>query len=249
VKTITITAFERPKYLAQVINSISANNVSGWSMYAGVDPCGKKEQVEIVSILKSIKFMPVHISINPKRIGPTKNGFQVVSRAFGSGSVLNIHMEEDVVLSPDATEMAEWFFRRPDQDRWDALSFLPHPNIGINDPSKPDVVYDLPLDWSMGAKGDTSYTSWGFCFTASVWRNLFCKWWTKGVVWDIGLRSGMRREGKARILGPAISRSNHIGFESSVQPSWNGVYRSTFGNHKIYTGARGLKYVIETKFI
>jgi hypothetical protein len=49
------------------------------------------------------------ITVNDEVLGIEVNPYRVLSRAFAAGSNLNLFLEEDLLISPDATAIASWF--------------------------------------------------------------------------------------------------------------------------------------------
>src|SRR5258708_4029596 len=109
LKTITLTAFNRPTYTQEVLQSLRCNNTTGYVLFIAVEPgCDRT-----IEICRAVDFMPVEVIVNPSRLGINHNNKNIYETVFNCGRQWNLAIEDDTPLSPDALELAEWFRTLP----------------------------------------------------------------------------------------------------------------------------------------
>jgi len=211
--------FDRPHYLERVLNSLKKNDLIGYDIfYINID----SKNLNIIELCDSIDFIKTDIKINSTTLGVRKNPFDVISRAFDNGSDFNVHIEDDSILSPDAFDLANWYYNNFNEDKYLLLSFCNY----FNDDSCPInkvVEYD-------------EFIAIGFCFFAFNWYQWIRPNWFKdniikvnGVGWDWSIRSVIRKY-KLKTITPLIPRSNHIGITGTYMTPK--VQRELFGGKK-----------------
>lgn len=223
MKTVTIPAAFRPHYLAQVLASLRRNDCSGYELFVAVEPTPQVD--ETLRLLEAVDWMPVQVVRNPVLLGVRSNPYQLMQRAFEAGSILNVFLEEDVVIAPDAVRMANWYVETQGDQEWLCLNFLNYRSMGSNrDP--------LALFSSSGFNG------LGLCIMRRAWEDWFSQEWFNeervariypgryGWDWSLG---AVVAELKLRTLTPLLSRANHIGREGGVHCSPE-YHDRTFGN-------------------
>ena len=190
-KTITLTAHNRPHYLRRVIDALRRNALEGYSLYCQLEPgCG-----ECLEICRTIDFLPCEVIVNKCRLGVRENPYALLARVFEQGSAFNVYLEDDVVLSPDAFDLANWFA----QLQHAYVLCLCFMNYGSNS--------DDPLRVTTG-----SFNALGFCLTNHAWNTYFAPHWhadERG--WDWSITSLHAAHPELRVLQPTLGRSNHIG--------------------------------------
>lgn len=198
-KTITLVANNRLHYLKEMVDSLRRNNLTDYSLFIGVEP----DESAVVAFCKSMDFMPTQLTINATRLGVKLNPLATISRAFEAGSDLNVHLEDDIILSPDALDLANWYCSLADKD-WLCLDLFNY----HSDPSSPNVVEEsdhfAPLGWV------TRRNSWEKHFAPN--------WMADKRGWDFSVNK-LISDGNKKVLMPKLSRSNHIGREGGVHCS------------------------------
>src|SRR3989304_9430081 len=102
MKTLTITAHNRPARLERMLQSLVVCNPHEYRAFVRCEP-GCMASPAIVR-----KYLPkAKIHVNGKKLGVRENPYQVLSDAFQAGSEFNLYLEEDLVLSPDALALAD----------------------------------------------------------------------------------------------------------------------------------------------
>lgn len=214
-KTITIIAFNRPQYFKIMLESLVKNNLNGWEIFIGLDPSEKAmEQLKLIQ-----EYIPQATVFERKwhiqrrstpaegRRNIARNSHDIISKAFLTGSKYNIYLEEDIILSPDITELADWYYELGDDSA--CLCFN---NIGLcyQDLKNPDAAIIYP-------NKECTYSGDGFGFSPlgvvmkrdQFFTHMSPFWWHKNG-WDRGIVYHMK-DTKQKVLIPYQTRSDHIG--------------------------------------
>lgn len=200
MKTITLVAYNRLHYMVRMIESLKRNNLEGYTLFIGVEP----DNLSVVEYCQNLNFMPTKVTVNPQRLGVAWNPFATISRAFDSGSDFNVAVEDDLILSPDALDLANWFFALPEN---------PYLCLGLfnyeSDPTFPDQVEMVD-----------EFTPLGWAITASIWRRLIkSNWMIDSRGWDFSMNIIRQNNPANKVLRPQWARANHIGREGGVHCS------------------------------
>jgi hypothetical protein len=168
MKTITITACARPHYFQDLLRSLKRNNLDGWRIHIALEPT---ELVpEFHSICRAcLKEIDHAITVNPHILGIRENPFHLLERVFQQGSTINIYLEEDLLVSPDVTALADWFAANAKLE-WLCLSLLTGGcgSVGLlSDPGHPDLLFPAK-----------TFNSLGFILTREQWETQFRPFWT-----------------------------------------------------------------------
>lgn len=210
MKTITIPVFRRPLYFAQAMNSIRRAEPRDYVLFVGIEPgC---EDIRLLA--NSIDWIDRVIVENHKRLGVNWNNRNIIDKAMKDGSEFNVHLEEDVVISPDAFDLADWYRSRVGQEGDICMGFVSY----NSDPSRPlDILRTH------------SFTPLGWCTTPTAWNSFFVpNWMNDKRGWDWSINESMKRC-NSRSYHPALSRSNHIGREGGVHCT-TAIHDKIFGN-------------------
>ncbi len=214
-KTITVTAYNRPEYLRQALESLIRNSLDGWKIYFSIDPSEARE--EILRVIQETLPAKVEREVitQSRRLGVSGNPFFILRKAFEEGSEMNIYLEEDIRVSPDITRLADWYSEF-DLEHCLCLNLL-HGNCGG------DRNLSLPpKDLLIRTR---NFNSLGFILTRDQWTSFFEPHWfeqspasgknslipvKEGWDWSI-LRYHLKRKTRLYTLQPLCARSNHIG--------------------------------------
>lgn len=206
MKTICICTTGRMEYIGDLIESLRRNKTEGWNLYVSMEPGFE----DVHSYIRSIDFIPVTAWVNGRRHGPELNTFIAHWSAINDGADAVLYMDDDMLLSPDAIELCDWYLAHNEFHD-------PEHNAGIclcsrnpNDPSRPNSV--SPNDTWQGMVGQ------GYCYTRAQWFNFVKRnFWVHrphfggdGYDWALG-HSAV--DLKKTILRPRLSRSRHMGRE------------------------------------
>jgi hypothetical protein len=204
MKTITITAHNRLAPLKVMLETLSKNDTNGWEVVASIEPTDVRDK--IVDLIKS--YLPHTIFLLPeKKKGINDNPFYVLSHVFDEmKSDINIYLEDDIRISEDVCDLAEWYQESCEQH--ECLCLCNHDSLGrVSDWSglsgvdeKEEVIIKTSA---------VSFSSLGLIMNRKNWDETFKAGWfldDRGWDWSIG---GVIREAKKSILLPLISRSTH----------------------------------------
>lgn len=200
MKTVTLPVYKRADYLERTLAALKANRTEGYTLYVSVDPGNDK----VGDLVKAIDFMPTKILWNKERRGLNGNIRHVLFAAMEDGSEFNVAIEDDVTLTPDAIDLAEWFRTLDTRDEYVALIFC-----NFQGKFRPNVIIPSRKFWS-----------WGYCFARQGWEKAFIKGWeyvmekcqsgVKESTWDTHMMRWIMI-GMFTTLLPDLSRSTHIG--------------------------------------
>ena len=114
IKTITITAHNRPDLLKLVLEDLVRNNLEGWKVFFSVEPTQARD--EIISIIDEILdgVVPYELILPETKLGVKTNPYKLMSYVYDEiGSDVNIYLEDDIRISPDVTKIADWYMTLP----------------------------------------------------------------------------------------------------------------------------------------
>lgn len=225
-KTISITAWQRPEYLKQVLASIKEAAPVGYKLFIGLEPGNPHS----FAVAQSVDWIEKKVIVNPERYGVRRNPFNLLSTVFSAevGSSFNLYLEEDVIVAPDAFKLAEWFTSRSDAEQWLALNLL---------------NYDSDIANPRGIIQSNRFNSLGMGITGAAWNKWFKPNWMnddasrrvwKGrhVGWDWSMTAVIAENKGLETLTPLLSRSNHIGRDGGVHCSAQ-FHDSTFSRLQV----------------
>lgn len=192
MKTITLTTWNRPGYTALALDALRRNDVSGYTLFVNAEPgCART-----VDQIRRIDFIPVSLHINEQPLGVDWNNRAVYDRAFSAGSRFNVAIEDDVLLSPDALDLANWFYETPACRRYAVLNLFTH--------SREARFHEYVVE-------DTTFSPWGFCLTHEEYQfTIRPQWMCDPRGWDWSICQ-IFRDGNRSTLTPALSRARNIG--------------------------------------
>lgn len=192
MKTITLVVNDRPTYLEQTLEALRLCCLDDYTMFIGVEP----GNADVLTMCRSITFMRTVVCVNSRRLGVSDNPLETIRRAFAAGSQLNVALEDDVVLAPDALHLCNWF---ETLDASDALCLCLF-TYG-SDSTKPREVV-----------ARSHFTPLGWCTTRGMWSNrIEPKWMCDPRGWDFSINKILADSPGMYVLQPLWSRSNHIG--------------------------------------
>lgn len=216
MRTITIAAYRRPEYLAQVLNSLSAAleycpEFKPDRIILGIDLGGDLE------IVPSEDWpFPAEIIRWPEHLGVNEHPRRLLQYAFMElGSDFNLHLEDDTVLSPDALRLAMWFQRTPN----------PASTLSLYSASKAVAENEI-------VRYRQDFGGWGWATTRAVWLRLLAPYWNYKrdlpIGWDWSISKLMAEKG-LRAMEPSLSRVRNIGREK-------GTYQTPAGYDRDFAG-------------
>ena len=195
---MTMTAFRRPDYLKTVLESLEKNKgTDDYVLHFGVEPVDEK----VINMCKNVSFMQKVVTVNTTRLGVLRNPFELLRRTFDTGVDGVLYLEDDVILSQDAVQMATWYFNNQAANNYICLNLYNHDSSVDADP---EALF----------AGD-KFSALGIGITRHQWKTHFEPNWTRDHRgWDYSI-TGLLSSGM-RVLQPRYSRSHHIGRQGGV---------------------------------
>lgn len=192
-RTATMTVFNRPEYLRQALESLKETHPRDTTLIIGLEPVSDVCR----EICARIDFMETKILYNSDVLGLEANLYNVLRYAFENGSELNLLLEDDDVISPDALELADWYSRQ---------------NL--------DGIMHLQLVQILRAPRDQAaivlhggYLPWGSVFTREQWETYIRPTWNMydpAYSWDWRIHLHQQQLG-AKAMMPLLSRARTVG--------------------------------------
>lgn len=215
MKTISIIAYKRPDYFEQLVLSLIKNDLKNWRIYIQLDPSDKTN--EIIDIAnKYLKHYDLDIRVNHKRLGVRLNPYSLLQRVFDNGSKLNIHLEEDIVISDDVTKLALWYEKQN-------LENILCMNLVTNGCfSASSVISYEPTNINKIIKTKL-FNSIGIILTNLQWNSNIKEAWMERDIklysyegvqvdgWDVALYGKLLNNPDLYTLSPLTPRTTHIG--------------------------------------
>jgi hypothetical protein len=194
MKTITLVACDRLNYLSKTIECLKQNRLDGYELFIGVEP----EDAAVVEYCRRLQFMPITLTVNPTRLGVAWNPKATIDRAFDAGSEFNVAIEDDLLLAPDALDLANWFLESHGRHFF-SLNLCNY----RSDSSFPSQVestdHFIPLGWAV---------------TREAWQeSIRLNWMCDPRGWDFSVNRILETQTRKRLLQPRLARSNHNGRE------------------------------------
>ena len=217
-KTITITAYRRPEYYETFLKSLVRNNITSFEIFIQVDPS------DVVGDIKNLtthylKDTHYTITVNEEVKGVRENPFSILDKVFSQGSKLNVYLEEDLMISPDVLDLAQWY------------ASVEHKGVLCL-----NLIYGGCFSagllsanrYPVQLMKNKTFNSLGFICTDKQWRTHFKKnwytypehfcqyngWQTDG--WDIVMYDYLLKEKNLFTLSPLLARAVHIGRTGGV---------------------------------
>lgn len=217
-KTITITAHNRIDYLKDTLHSLVQNDLSGWQVIASVEPTRVRGQIidEIETILAdNVDFI---IREPLTRLGDIKHNYDVLRYAFDEQmSDVNIYLEDDLILSPDITKIADWYMTLPRN------AFTGYGGVQLCNLNSKEEQYTQEEACEFFADA-YQWGPLGWITDRTGWREQLKFNWNRrnhhinSNGWDWAIRAHTIWHGM-KWLYPKVSRSNHMGeFGTHVTP-------------------------------
>jgi hypothetical protein len=234
VLTITVTGKDRPGLFRDMLASLRANDLAGWRIVIAIDGDRVQEFAEIART--ELHGIDYELSGNGTVLGIRLNPFRLLSRVFAEGSVLNLYLEEDFLVSPDATRLALWYHRHH-RLGWACLNMVSGPcgSAGLlSNPAYPDVLFEA-----------RTFNSLGFVVRRAEWFAVFKPVWMEpdrppagravaawrthwGWDWSV---YGAIADGDLVALQPALARVTHTGAKGTFTKP--GFQERAFGGMEI----------------
>tara|TARA_R100001443_G_scaffold4277_2_gene12666 strand:- start:58819 stop:60213 length:1395 start_codon:yes stop_codon:yes gene_type:complete len=238
-KTITVTVHNRKKLLENLLSSLVKNDLDGWDIILSVEPTPLLEDM-ISSINKILDGLQYKIIVPKEKEGVKNHPFKLLSYVYEVLlSDVNIYLEEDLVVSPDITKIADWYMTL-DRDSYKGYAGISLFNY--------DSFSEYSKKESQEFVVDTyNWSALGFILDKRGWFDqLKFNWYrkdhhlkTKG--WDFAIRAHIIWHGM-KWLQPEVSRTTHLG-------TWGTHVNPEVQNHYNFFDIKYLKQdIAESKY-
>lgn len=206
MKTITFPVGYRPTYLKQFLDSLASQSLDGYEII-----CSAENHAKCIKILEEHE-LPITIlhkknsSGVRSHSGARDNMYNVLSYAFENGSDFNVHLEDDFILSPDALDLANWYY---DNYKNDPMKYMSYGlfNWGSKGDDYKGVV-EAPTFHGLGWCAFKE--NWNICYAKSWYDDTLSRKYADAYGWDWAVE-GYFKEFKCKAILPAVSRTYHIG--------------------------------------
>ena len=214
MNVITIPAYRRPYHLSKMIVTLLDNALGSWSIHIAIEPSPYASDMARMAAGLLAKCENFQIDINEQRLGVIHNPRRLIENAFQKGAELVLHLEEDLLVAPDATALAQWFQRNHQPD-WLCLNLLSGScgSAGmISNPDFPHILFPSKTFNALGFAvrreewGQHMHPAWLHAEQAIVGLN--------GVPtggWDWAVAAALMRDPSLVSVQPALARANHNG--------------------------------------
>ena len=210
MRTITIAAHNRPGCLTRLLNSLRGQllPLDDWQVFIRIDEGGDQfEQVKEVAA--TVDFAPFRVFWPGANAGINRNTFWLMHHVFiDLDAEYNVYLEDDLLLSPDAFNLVEWYIEHAEELGRDADDVGAYCLCRLHGGGDPAEVYL-----------SRALVGWGFLMNRHQWdrfgRVAWCgaeKLWGKSMMWDNSLANYIRTCGD-RVYNafPALSRVTNTG--------------------------------------
>lgn len=206
MKTITFPVGYRPHYLKQFLNSLAKQDLSDYTIICSAENhAGCIKALETCGIPITILRKPDSSGVR-SHSGARDNMFNVLSYAFKNGSTFNVHLEDDFILSPDALNLANWYYEtyKNDPMKYMCYGLFSWGSKG-NDYSG---VIETPLFHGLGWCAFKE--NWDICYDKHWYDDALARKYANAYGWDWAVE-GYFKEFRCKGILPKISRTHHVG--------------------------------------
>lgn len=230
---LAMTAWKRSQYLKEVLDSLRhAHGIEYCLLLANVEP----GYPEVESLLRSFDACPTDIVVNSETLGCPANTLAVLERGFDEDDFV-LHLEDDLILAPDALQMAQWM-RYKYEGQQDEIAC-----IGLKS----------SLGYRRSAANAVRRCSWFACHVWGTWQEEwetnFVPNWEQKKLHEEGYRGWGHTvnekimQGRYQML-PVLSRVQHIGLLGGTHATPD-TFKSDFAPdfEMNYLGITGGSYV------
>ena len=198
IKTITVTAHDRPDLLSKTLDALSKNNTDGWEIFVSIEPTELTDGM--VTIVKD-RFPDANILLPETKLGVRENPFQLLKHVFEDAqSDINIYLEEDLDISPDVCDIAEFYLKKGCPEV--CVCLCNH-----------NIYSETIIDSEKLLTETEKFSALGMILSRDSWDENFEPNWNAKLRrggWDDAMQQYVIRN-KKTILMPVFSRSTHTG--------------------------------------
>ena len=174
---ITMTAWRRPQYLSQVIESLKlCQGIDGYQIYLSVDGGYPEKQQEMATIVKN-SGLNIRLWLQKRNWGCAKNTWKVVETAFRDGAEQIIHLEDDTLVAKDFLLFMEAALNHY-KDSPKVFSIAAH--------NSSNKIYKKD-EWAQKLEPHHFFSCWGWGTWKRIWDEVRNNWF--GIIWKPEMRA------------------------------------------------------------
>jgi hypothetical protein len=200
---LVFTAFNRPEYLQQTINSWNnVRNLKEWNTTFFIEPSDKQE---IIGDLAMALDTNVTTRVNETVLGVLTNPWNAINTAFTNDADFVVIAEDDVIVSQDILEYFQWTALEY-QTSYKTLCINAFSDLGSGKANQLiSVGHFSPLIWGIWRDRWEEHLrdTWDFDYSTGLPDGSQAGW-----DWNI---NRIITANDLRVIKPVQSRSNHIG--------------------------------------
>lgn len=164
MKTITLPVCNRAQYLAQTIESLSKQDLTGYKLFINAD----LQYEPVLKLINSIDFIETDIIVNESNLGVWQNPYNLIERVFKAGSNWNVHIEDDLIFSRDMMDLMNWYY---ENQQHNVLTYNAEHNDNIVDAEDELTNIDVKYNkWFSGYGWATNDTNWNTILKHEWWK-------------------------------------------------------------------------------
>jgi hypothetical protein len=215
--TISIVAYKRPLYFEQLLRSLVRNDLNNWRIFIQIEPSSETSKM-LKCIEQYLADFNTTVFTNKKILGARNNPHVLLEKVFDSGSNLNIHLEEDIIISSDITKLAQWYSH---QDLTSTMCL----NLVSNSCFSSGVIFSKEQKYSNYIIKSKLFNSIGLIFNRNQWFKHIKKNWMNlpqdfcnhnGIPlqgWDIALYDYLLHTNNLHTMSCLYPRATHTGID------------------------------------
>lgn len=210
-KTVTVAAYNRPRLLGLLLESLKGQlqSLADYTLHIRIDAGGDHFE-GVKRVASSVDFMGSKVSYPKSNEGINVNTYRLMAWAFEEEQAdWNIYLEDDLLLSPDAFNLVEWYISNSVELRGGSIE-----DIGayclcrLRGSGDPENVYL-----------SRAFVGWGFLMDAHQWRTYAKPAWRNAQalwgyprMWDNSVADYIRTCGAGvHNVFPELSRITNTG--------------------------------------
>lgn len=200
-KTITIAAYNRPGLLRLLLKSLKhqLHSLADYRLYIRIDAGGERfERVKQVAL--AVDFMDREVSYPEQNEGINMNTYKLMEWVFEEeGADWNVYLEDDLLLSPDAFDLVEWYIKHSEEEEMGDIGA--YCLCRLRESGDPEEVYL-----------SRALVAWGFLMDRHQWETYAKPIWLEDEgMWDNRLANHIRSFEGVHNVFPGLSRVTNTG--------------------------------------
>jgi hypothetical protein len=208
---VLLTAFDRPHYLAPVLDSwAEVRGLHGWHLRVAVEPSGSVDDVValVEAFVRRTGHADTEVVVNPVRLGVLENPYVHLEALFGAGYGFVVRAEDDLLVADDVLELFAHV----------ATTYAEEPAVATAHAFSPGPVGPGPGE--LGREG--AFCPWVWGTWRDRWLDLLGPTWDRDYStyngspgfetgWDWNLNTRVFPAHGLCAVAPAVSRVRNIG--------------------------------------